>query len=74
MSFQRTDNDYMTYHLMSFDLYVEYSTSRDKTQSYFKDQPVYRCEVEVMRRLNYFFEIFYSFFYKNKRLGFDKNI
>ena len=25
-----------------------------------KDQPVYRCEVQEIRRLNYFFEIFYS--------------
>ena len=37
---------------------LEYSTSLVKTQSYFMDQPVYRCEVQEMRRLNYFFQIF----------------
>ena len=26
--------------------------------SYFKNQPIYRCEVQEMRRLNFFFEIF----------------
>ena len=25
-----------------------------------KDRPVYRCEVQEIRRLKYFFEIFYS--------------
>ena len=39
---------------------IEYSTSRVKTNSYFKDQPVYRCEVQGIRRLNYFFDIFYN--------------
>ena len=32
-----------------------------------------RCEVQEMRKLNYFFEIFYTIcFYKNKSLGFGK--
>ena len=30
-------------------LCTEYSTSSVKTQSYFKDQPVYRCEVLEMK-------------------------
>ena len=49
-------------------LCTEYSTSRVKTQSYFKDQPVYRCEMQEMRRLNYFFEIFYCNLHYYKRL------
>ena len=35
---------------------------------------VYRCEVQEMRRLNYFFKIFYTLFYKNKTLGFVKKL
>ena len=46
----------------------EYSPSRVKTRSYFKSQPVYRCEVQEMRRLNYFFEIFYCNLHYYKRL------
>ena len=60
--------------LSSCELRTEYSTSRVKTQSYVKDQPVYRCEVQEMRRLNHFFEIFYTLFYKNKSLNFDKKL
>ena len=41
--------------LSSRELCAEYSASRVKTQPYFKDQPVHRCEVQEMRRLNYFF-------------------
>ena len=37
--------------LNSRELCTEYSTSRVKTQSYFKDQPVYRCEIQEIRRL-----------------------
>ena len=58
--------------LSSRELCTEYSASRVKTQSYFKDQPVYRREVQEMRRLNYFFEIFYPLFYTNKSLAFGK--
>ena len=58
--------------LSSRALHTEYSTSHVKTQSYFKDQPVHRCEMQEMRRLNYFFEISDTFFCKNKRLGFSK--
>ena len=43
---------YINYHLVSFDLYAK------STRRYFKKQPVYRCEVQEMRRLYYFFEIF----------------
>ena len=32
-------------------LRTKYSTSPVKTQSYFKDQPVYRCEMQEMRDL-----------------------
>ena len=61
--------------LSSRELCTEYSTSRVKTQSHFKDQSVYRCEVQEMRRLNYFFRnLLQSFFYKNKSLGFDKKL
>ena len=60
--------------LSSPELCSEYSTSRVKTKSYLKDQPVYRCEVQEMRRLNYFFEIFYTLFYKKKSLGFGKKL
>ena len=35
---------------------------------YFKDQPVYRCEVQEMRRLNYIFEIFYCNLHYYKHL------
>ena len=49
-------------------LCTEYSTSRVKTQSYFKDQPVHRCEMQEMRRLNFFFEIFYCNLHYYKRL------
>ena len=56
--------------LSSRELCTEYTT----TQSYFTDQPVYKCEVQEMRRLNYFFEIFYTIFYKNKSLGFGKEL
>ena len=60
--------------LSSLELYTEYSKSC-QIQSYFKDQPVYRCEVQEMSRLNCFFEIFYTlFFYKNKILGFGKKL
>ena len=58
--------------LSSHELCAKCSTSRVKTQSYFADQPVKRCEVQEMRRLNYFFEIFYSLFYNSKSLGFGK--
>ena len=37
------------------------------TSRYFKEQPVYRCEVQEMRRLNYFFEIFCTFFFINNQ-------
>ena len=61
--------------LSSRELFTEYSTSRVKTKSYFKDQPVYRCEVQGMRRLNYFFDIFYNLSCdQNKSLGFGKKI
>ena len=60
--------------LSSHELCAEYSTSRVKTQSYFKDRPVRRCEVQEMRRLNYFFEIFYTFFNKNKNFAFVKQL
>ena len=55
-------------------LCAEYSTLCVKTKSYFKDQPVYRCEVQEMRRLNTFFEIFYTLFYENKILGLCKKL
>ena len=48
--------------LSSRELCTEYSTLRVEKQFYFKDQPVYKCEVQEMMRLNYFFEIFYSQF------------
>ena len=48
--------------LSSRELYTEYSASHVKTQSSFKDQPVYRYEVQEMSRLKYFFKIFYSLF------------
>ena len=35
---------------LSFDLYAQSTLSRVKTQSYFNEQPVYRCEVQEMRR------------------------
>ena len=58
-------------HKLSYrELYTEYSTSRVKTRSYFEDQPVYRCEVQEMRRLEYFFEIF---FIRTKALVLVKN-
>ena len=60
--------------LSSRELWTEYPRSRVKTPDYFKDQPVYRCEVQEMRRLNYFFEIFYTLFYKKKSLGFGKKL
>ena len=60
--------------LSSRELRTEYSASRVKTQSYFKDQPVYRREVQEMRRLNYSFGIFYPLFYMNKSLGFGKKL
>ena len=53
---------------MRFDLYAEYSISRVKTQVCFIDQPVYRCEVLEIKRLFYFFEIFYCNFHYHKRL------
>ena len=58
-------------HKLSF---RELCTSCVKAQSYFKEQPVCRCEVQEMRRLNYFFETFYTLFYKNKCLGFGKKL
>ena len=60
--------------LSSRELCTEYSTSRVKAQSYFKDQPAYRCEVQEMRRLNYFFEIFYFFFIRTNTLVLVKKI
>ena len=39
-------------------LCTECSTSRVKIKSDFKDQPVYGCEMQEKRKLNYFFEIF----------------
>ena len=48
--------------LSSRELYTEYSASHVKTQSSFKDQPVYRYEVQKMSRLKYFFKIFCSLF------------
>ena len=60
--------------LSSPELCTEYSTSCVKTQSYFKDQPVYRCEVQEMRRLNYFFRnLLDSFFIRTKALALVKN-
>ena len=60
--------------LSSRELCTEYSTSRVKTQSYFMDQPVHRCEVEEIRILYYFFEIFNTiFFIRTKALIFVKN-
>ena len=60
--------------LSSRELCTEYSTSRDKTQSYFTDQPVYRCEVQEMRRLKYFFRnLLDSFFIRTKALALVKN-
>ena len=56
--------------LSSRELFTEYSTSRVKTKSYFKDQPVNRCEVQKMRRL----KSYTLFFYKNKSFGFGKNL
>ena len=45
-------------------LRTEYSTSRVKTQSYFRHKPIYRCEVKQMRRLSrrtyYYCYHFYS--------------
>ena len=61
------------YKLSSRELCTEYSTSRVKAQSYFKDQPVYRCEVQEMRRLTIFSK-YSTFFYKNECLGFSKKI
>ena len=49
--------------LSSRELCAEYSTSHIKTQSYLKEQPLYRCEVQEMRRLKYFFEILYTLFF-----------
>ena len=60
--------------LSSRELCTEYTTSRVKTGSYFKDQPVYRCEMQESRRLNYFFEIFYTLFYKSESFGFGKEL
>ena len=60
--------------LPSRELCTEYSTSRVKTQSYVTDQPVYRCEVQEMSRLNYFFAIFYTLFYNKNSLGFGKEL
>ena len=59
--------------LSSRELCTEYSTSRVKTQSYFKDQPVYRCEVQGMRR-QLFSRNFPLFFYNNKSLAFGKKL
>ena len=38
------------------------------TRSYFKGQPVYRCEVKEMRKLNYFFKIFWCNLHYYKHL------
>ena len=46
----------------SRELCTEYSTSRVKTECYFTVQPVYICELQEMKKLNYFFEIFYTLF------------
>ena len=54
--------------LSSRELCTEYST-----QSYFKDEPVHRCEVQEMRRLKHFFNIFNSFFIRTKALVLAKN-
>ena len=64
---------YINYHLVSY-LQSTHDTSRVKTQSYFKDQTVNRCEVQEMRRLTIFFEILYTLFYKNKSVGFGKKL
>ena len=64
----RTSLLHLKYHLMSFDLYAEYSISPVKTQFYFKDQPVHRCQMQKMRRINYFFKIFHCNLHYNKRL------
>ena len=60
--------------LSSRESWREHSTSCVKTQSYFKEQPVYRCGVREIRRLNYFFENLYTLFYENKSLGFGKKL
>ena len=41
-------------------LHIEYSTLHVKTQSYFKGKSLYRYEVQKMRKLDYFFENFYT--------------
>ena len=48
--------------LLSRELCTEYFTLRVKIKSHFKDQPVYRREVQEMRRLNHFLEILYTLF------------
>ena len=60
--------------LSSRELYTEYSISRVKIQSYFKDRPIYGCEVQEMRRLNYFSKSSTLFFYKNESVGFGKKL
>ena len=61
-------HSYIYYHLVSFDLYAQSNLHRVKTRPYFKDQPVSRCEAQEVRRLNYFFEIFYCNLHYYKRL------
>ena len=60
--------------LSSCKLWTDYLKSRVKTQSYFKDQPVFRCEVQEMGRLDYFFwNRPQSFFVRTKALVLVKN-
>ena len=55
---------YINYRLVS-----ECSTSCVKAQSYFKKQPLHRCEVQEIRRLNYFFRnLLHSCFITKKAL------
>ena len=60
-------------------LCTQYSTSRVKTQSYFKEQPVCGCEVQEMTRpiflkssILIFFLFLWVQFYKNTSLGFGE--
>ena len=57
---------YINYHLVNFDLYLQSTLHHVSKQSYFKDQPVYRCEVQEIRRLNNFFDIFYTVFFNKQ--------
>ena len=64
----------LLHELSSRELCTEYSTSRVKTQSYFKGQPVYRCELQEIGDLTIFSKPSALFFYKNKSLGFGKKL